>query len=123
MIAEYIFSAVCGIIAGAVISWFAYRFRQKRIKNPNKIISNLEKQEKEGKRFFVEGKQVDWRKRLIAQENLDKHVEEIKQDQVKQPYTPADLPPVPPKTPEPPKEPEPEPKQSTNSLNKILGRR
>lgn len=144
MIAEFILSAVMGLIAGAILSWFFFRMRKKRMEKPQRIIDNLEKQEKEGKVFYVDGKPINFRDSL-APEKVHNFIEELRQEQAKEPYHPtAELPPLPPPPlpkysyPPLPKsedvkrmierdsdtEVKEEPKKkSSNSLNKMLGRR
>lgn len=135
MIAEFILSAFMGLIAGAILSWFFFRMRKKRMEKPQRIIDNLEKQEKEGKVFFVDGKQYNFRKDLEPKK-FEQHLEELRKEQEREPYRPiSNLPPLPP-PPAPienevkriiqePKEQksDTEKKKPSNSLNKMLGRR
>lgn len=124
MIAELILGAVFGLIAGIIISWFANRIRTNKIYNPQNIIKNLTKQESEGKSFFVEGNKVNWQDQLKAREKVDKHLDELRQKQEQLPYTSPDLPPLPPQNVEvAPEKQKEEPKKSTNSLNKLLGKK
>lgn len=135
MIAEFILSAFMGLIAGAVLSWFFFRMKKKRIEKPQNIINNLEKQEKEGKVFYVDGKPINFRDSL-APEKVHNFIEELREQQAKEPYRSiSNLPPLPP----PPasienevkriirderkEQSEPEKKKPSNSLNKMLGRR
>lgn len=125
MIAELLLGAFFGLLAGIIISWFANRIRQNKIKNPEKIVTKLQKQEKEGFKFFTEGNELDWKKQISAKEKVDQHIEELRKKEEQKPYTSPDVPPLPPQNvdvaPEKPKE-EPK-KKSSNSLNKMLGRR
>lgn len=125
MIAEFILSAIMGLIAGAILSWFFFRLRKRKIENTQNIINSLEKQEKEGKVFFVDGKPFNFRDQLAPQK-VKTHLEELREEQEREPYKPISnlppLPPLPPKLPLqlPPKE---ESKKSSNSLNKMLGKK
>lgn len=122
MIAEFILSAIMGLIAGAILSWFFFRLRKKKMENPQRIINDLEKQEKEGKTFFIDGKPFNFRDHLAPQK-LENHLQELRQEQEREPYKPVtNLPPLP-SVPEKPKESEPEKKKSSNSLNRMLGKR
>lgn len=122
VVAELILSAVMGLIAGAILSWFFFRMKKRKIENPQRIINNLEKQEREGKVFYVDGKPYDFRKDLgVAQKHFSEHLDELKKEETQQVYKPKNLPPLPP-TPEPQKQ-EPEQKKDSHSLNKMLGRK
>lgn len=123
MIAELILGAVFGLFAGMFLSWAFNKFRERKIKNPDNIIKNLQKQEKEGYSWIVDGKKIDWKKQLNVQEKLDKQIEELREEENNKPYTPADLPPLPspPTNLNVPKE--EVKKQTSSSLNKMLGRK
>ena len=125
MLGEFILSGFMGLIAGAVLTWFFFRMRKKKIEKPQTIINSLEKQEREGKVFFVDGKVYDFRSDLAPQK-FDNHLQQLREEQAREPYRSIqDLPPLPQpeqrevSVPEKPVQ----PKETRNSLNKMLGRK
>lgn len=114
MIIEIILAIIGGIVVGMILSKILYKRKVKKLNNPKKIVANLEKQEKEGKVFVAQGKQVDWRQKLLAQDKVDKHLEDLRQQESKRPYqSPQNL--LPP--------PQSKNSHTSDSLKRMLGKK